>query len=114
MWDIDSPWTNLYYLTMAAMVIGWIIAGVATVAAAVAIPYLAAIGVSRLARRRRNKSSRPLIIATFATIILLAAAVVGLAYATGTHRKSEPDKTAASIHESAIREEESCNANLAG
>ena len=107
MFDIDSPWTNLYYLTMAAMVIGWIIAGVATVAAAVTIPYLAAIGVSRLARHRRNKSSRPLIIATFVTIILLAATVTGLAYATGEHQKSEPDKPAASTHTKAMHEEKS-------
>ena len=105
MFDIDSPWTNLYYLTMAAMVIGWIIAGVATVAAAVTIPYLAAIGISRLAHHRRNKSSKPLIIATVLTIILLAAAVTGLAYATGEHRKSEPDKPAASIHNTAIHED---------
>ena len=107
MWDIDSPWTNLYYLTMAAMVIGWIITGVATVAAAVTIPYLAAIGVSRLARRRHNKSSRPLIIATVLTIILLAAAVTGLAYATGEHQKYEPDKPATSNHTTAVHEEKS-------
>ncbi len=107
MWDIDSPWTNLYYLTMAAMVIGWIIAGVATVAAAVTIPYLAAIGISRLAHHRRNKSSKPLIIATVLTIILLAAAVTGLAYATGEHQKSEPDKPATSNHTTAVHEEKS-------
>ncbi len=107
MFDIDSPWTNLYYLTIAAMVIGWTVAGVATVAAAVTIPYLAAIGVSRLARHRRNKSSRPLIIATFVTIILVAAAVTGLAYAAGEHQKSEPDKPAASNHTNGVHEEKS-------
>ena len=107
MWDIDSPWTNLYYLTMAAMVIGWTIAGVATVAAAVTIPYLAAIGMSRLARHRRNKSSWPLIIATFVTIILLATAITGLAYATGEHQKSETDRPAASNHTNAINEDKS-------
>ena len=104
MWESDSPWTNLFYLPMAAMVVGWIIAGIATVAAAVTIPYLAAIGVSRLARHRRNKSNLPLIVATFVTIILLAAAVTGLAYAAGAHEKSEPDKPAASTHTTAIHE----------
>ena len=107
MWDIDSPWTNLYYLPMAAMVIGWIIAGVATVAAAVTIPYLAALGVSRLAHHRRNRSSRPLIIAAFVTIVLVAAAVTGLAYATGEHRKTETDRSAAAVHGATTREEES-------
>ena len=96
MWDIDSPWTNLYYLTMAAMVIGWIIAGVATIAAAVTIPYLAAIAMAALSRQpRRNTSGRTLIIAAVIVIILMASAATGLAYGVGTLRNNEPENAAA-------------------
>ena len=96
MFDIDSPWTNLYYLTMAAMVIGWTIAGIATVMAATTIPYLAAIAMAALSRQpRRNTSGRTLIIAAVIVIILMAAAVTGLAYGVGTLRNNEPENAAA-------------------
>ena len=96
MFDIDSPWTNLYYLTMAAMVIGWTIAGIATVMAAATIPYLAAIAMATLSRQpRRNTSGKTLIIAAVIVIILMAAAVTGLAYGVGILRNNEPENAAA-------------------
>ena len=94
--DIDSPWTNLYYLSMAAMVIGWIVAGIATVMAAATIPYLAAMAMAALSRQPRRKTSgRTLITAAIIVIILMAAAVTGSAYGVGTLRNSEPENAAA-------------------
>ena len=87
---------------MAAMVIGWIVAGIATVMAAATIPYLAAMAMAALSRQpRRNTSGRTLITAAIIVIILMAAAVTSLAYGVGTLRNSEPENAAAATRSEA-------------
>ena len=103
MFDAGSPWVNLYYITMAVMVIGWTIAGIGTVMAATTIPYLAATAMAALSRQpRRNTSGRTLIIAAVIVIILMAAAVTGLAYGVGTLRNNEPENAAAAATRSEV------------
>ena len=82
--DITSAWNYLWYISMAIMIIAWIIIIAATLTAAAAIPYLAARAMAKPGQRRRpTTSGRTLIIAAVAVIILMAGTVTGLAYGIG-------------------------------
>ena len=82
--DINSAWSYLWYISIAIMIIGWVIIIAATVIAAAAIPYLAARAMGNPDRTRRPAASgRKLLLAAAAVIILMASTVTGLAYGVG-------------------------------
>ena len=82
--DITSAWNYLWYISMAIMIIAWVIIIAATLTAAAAVPYLAARAMAKPGQRRRpTTSGRTLIIAAVAVIILMAGTVTGLAYGVG-------------------------------
>ena len=81
--DITSAWNYLWYISMAIMIIAWVIIIAATLTAA-AIPYLAARAMAKPGQRHRpTTSGRTLIIAAVAVIILMAGIVTGLGYGIG-------------------------------
>ena len=91
--DITSAWNYLWYISMAIMIIAWVIIIAATLTAAAAIPYLAARAMAKPGQRRRpTTSGRTLIIAAVAVIILMAGTVTGLAYGIGVAKDHLVDR----------------------
>ena len=89
--DTSSPWSYLWLISSAAVVIGWAFFIAAALAAAALMPYLVGRLVGSWVRARSapktgTRTNRTLVPAAIAVIVLIGTAVVGLAYAAGALR----------------------------
>ena len=83
-YDVASPWSNLWILGTAIFAAVWALAFTCAVTAAVAMPYLMARAMARRSQSRTARNNnRAFLIATVAVIILMAGTVTGLAYGIG-------------------------------
>ena len=82
--DAAGPWSNLWIISSAVFALVWAAAIAAALTAAAAIPYLTAkLIIPRTHGQRTTKSSRALIPAAAAVIVVIAGIVVFLAYSAG-------------------------------
>lgn len=82
--DISSPWSNLWLISSAIFATVWTLAIAAALTAAAAVPYFVAKAMAAKSRHRMpRKNNRALLIAAVAVIILMASTVTGLAYGVG-------------------------------